>query len=275
MKKFLCLFAAICMPVLMYIQTAKADTVLFFAPTRVEIVDSKPVQEIRVTNMSKIKRSYSVSLENIVMTVDGITTRVDTFDYSAKRMLRVVPRHFDINPGERQIIRLMARFPEGTEDGEYHAHIEFLENTSKRAELNPNLSAEAKARANAEIAYVTAIPVIVTKGNVQTGLEMRNVQFARNEKTGKPQIEMILERKGNGQGNAIIETDYIAPDGTVKSAGVKRNVYIYREIDYRKNVHMLELLDDSDLAKGGQIRVKLYNKNISETEPVDTITVKM
>ena len=35
------------------IKLSSAETVLFFAPTRVEIVDSKPVQEIRVTKYVK------------------------------------------------------------------------------------------------------------------------------------------------------------------------------------------------------------------------------
>tara|TARA_R110001592_G_scaffold29350_17_gene106736 strand:+ start:2591 stop:3445 length:855 start_codon:yes stop_codon:yes gene_type:complete len=250
-----------------------ADTVLFFAPTRVEIIDQKPVQEIRITNMSNIARSYSVSLKNLAMDENGHTARVDTFDYSAKRMLRFVPRQFDIKPGEKQIIRIMARFPEGTQDGEYHAHLEFLENISKRAELNKEASPENQAKAKAQIAYATAIPVVISKGAIKTDIAVHNIVVGKDGKSGRPNISMVLDRSGNGQGNALIEADYIAPDGTEKKAAVRRSVFIYREIDQRKHAFILELLDQKDIQNGGKIRVKLFNKNISESTPVDTVLV--
>ena len=253
---------------------AYADTVLFFSPTRIEIDESKPVQEIRVTNMSNIARNYSVSLLNLTMSEAGNTQRVETFDYSARRMVRFVPRQFSIKPGEQQIIRIMARFPEGTEDGEYHAHLEFLENVSKRSALNTDVEGkENQARMNAQVAYATAIPVVLSKGEIKTDVSMSDVRIGQDEKTGRPNVSMVLGRSGNGQGNVFLEADYIAPDGTEKKAAVRRTVYIYREIDKRNHSFILEMLDEADMQKGGKIRVKLYNKNVSSEEPVDTITL--
>ena len=98
--------------------------------------------------MSSIARSYNLSLQNIIMNENGQTVRVDTFDYSAKRMLRFVPRQFDIAPGKKaDCFVIMARFPEGTQDGQYHAHLEFLENVTKRVELNQDATPENQAKA--------------------------------------------------------------------------------------------------------------------------------
>lgn len=253
-------------------QQSRAETDLFFSPTRLNIDNTRPVQEIRVTNMSSIARAYSISLVNLAMTEKGQTTQVDTFDYSAKRMIRFVPRNFTIKPGEKQIIRIMARFPKDTKDGEYHAHLQFLENISKRMEINPDIKdTENKARIAAQLSYTTAIPITIAKGEIKTDISMSDHAFKKDEKSGAPLIAMMLNRSGNGQGIALIEADYIAPNGTEKKAAVRRTAFIYRELDKRHYNLKLELIEEEDLQKGGEIRVKLYNKDTSEDEPVDTI----
>lgn len=251
------------------ISAVKAEAVLFFSPTRVEIEGGKPVQEIRVTNMSDIARSYNLSLQNLVMNEDGVTVPVDTFDFSAKRMLRFVPRQFDIQPGKKQVIRIMARFPEGTEAGEYHAHLEFLENITRRIELNKDASPENQARARAQVAYAAAIPVIIGNGDIKTDVSMDQVKIVPHAQTQKRALSMDLHRSGNGQGNIFLEADYIGPDGQVKKAAVRRSVYVYRELSVRHHTFLLELLDEADVQKGGQIKVKLYNRDVSESDPID------
>ena len=251
---------------------AKAETALFFAPTRLEIPDTMPVQEIRITNMSEFTKSYNLSLQNIIMNTDGKTARVDSFEYSAKRMVRFVPHHFDIPPGGRQIVRVMARFPESVENGEYHVHLEFLENIQKRSELNKELTPENRARMKAQISYATAIPIIVSKGEVQTEVGMKDLEVITNEK-GEPHVSMVLTRQGNGQGNIFLEAEHIAPDNTETKAAVRRSISVYRELAERQNAFRLELIDQSVIQKGGHVRVKLYNRDVSEDEPVDTVLV--
>ncbi len=251
---------------------AKAETTLFFAPTRLTITDENPVQEIRVTNMSKIARAYNLSIENLMMNEDGLTMRVDNFNYSAKRMIRFVPRNFSLQPQKQQIVRVMARFPSGTEDGEYHAHIEFLENVSKRQELNKDASPENRAHMNAQVSFATAVPIIISKGEIKTEVGMKNLVVGK-DKEGKPELSLDLTRSGNGQGNLYVEADYISPNNIEKKAAVRRSIYIYRELEVRKHKFLLELLDNKDLEKGGKIKVALFNRDISEQEPVDVVFV--
>ncbi|PCI97525.1 MAG: hypothetical protein COB14_08970 [Alphaproteobacteria bacterium] len=250
----------------------QAETVLFFSPTRIDVTDQQPVQEIRVTNMSSIARSYTLSIENLIMSEAGQTMRVDNFDYSAKRMLRFVPRKFDLKPGEKQIIRIMARFPQDTADGEYHAHIEFLEDLSRREELNKDVPSDNRAHMKAQISYATAIPVIISKGEIKTEVSMSNLILGKDKKE-RPEISLDLARSGNGQGNIFLEADYIAPDGSETKAAVRRTIYVYRELNLRHHRVVLELLDYKDLKSGGSVRVKLYNRDVSEQDPVDTVLV--
>lgn len=275
MFKLRCLIFCALIALVYDVSVAKAEAVLFFSPTRVEIEDGRPVQEIRVTNMSNIARSYNLSMQNLVMGEDGTTVPVDTFEFSAKRMLRFVPRQFDIQPGKKQIIRIMARFPEGTQPGEYHSHLEFLENVTRRIELNKDATPENQARARAQVAYAAAIPVVISKGQVKTDVAMTNVQITPYKETQKRSVSLDLQRSGNGQGNIFLEAEYIAPNGTTKKAAVRRSVYVYRELDVRHHNFLLELLDDADIKQGGQVKVKLYNRDVSETDPVDETIIPL
>lgn len=275
MKLFLSFLVAIC-GVVFFSTVTRAETALFFAPSRVELSGEKPVDEIRVTNMSSIARSYRILLQDIVMSEDGATNRVDGFEYSAKRMVRYVPRQFVLKPGERQIIRIMARYPEGTPDGAYHAHLEFLEDIGKRAEVNElgDDDVEARARMMAQISYSTAVPVVLSKGQLKTDIDMADIVLSKDA-GGANELNLTLLRSGNGQGNALIDVDYVAPDGSVKKAASQRSVAIYREIDRRFHKIVLDLLNEGALKAGGHLEVKLSNRDLSGQPPVRTISVSV
>ena len=275
MKKlfiFCCLLIATATIPLSYL-SAKGSPILFFAPTRINLNDQNPIAEVRVTNTSDIARSYNLSLENLIMTPEGVTQRVDDFDYAAKRMLRLVPRQFDLQPGERRIVRIMTRIRPGTEDGQYHSHLEFLENIKKRAELNKDSEhGKPTATVNAQISYAAALPITITVGQIQTEVAISNVSFGYNDKN-IPEVSLAMERQGNGQGNIILEVDHIAEDGTITTAATRQELYVYRELDKRNFSFILNLLKDNTEIQGGNINVKLFNRNISETEPVQEVTL--
>ena len=250
-------------------EKAFAEASLFFAPTRLEITEDKPVQEIRVTNMSSIARSYRISMENLVMSEKGMLSRVDNFDYSAKRIMRYVPRKFDLQPGERQIIRVMARYPKDVMDGDYHAHIEFLENVGRRSEINDIAEDDmaGRARMMAQISYATAVPIVISKGKISAELELSSIAVGKN-KNEKPEVSLVINRSGNGQGKALIEVDYFLADGSVKKAASRRYIPVYREIEKREHSFILELMEPSEIVSGARFEVKLFDQRVSENEPI-------
>lgn len=276
MKRILVLFCLVSSLLFLMSGASKAKSILFFAPMRLDLSQDKPISEMRVTNTSKLALSYNVSVENLAMSEDGVTYRVDDFEYSAKRMLRFVPRQFDLEPGKTQIVRVMARIPNDVEDGEYHSHIEFLENVKRRGVINETgeKSYIERAEINAQLSYSAAVPITVSKGNVSTQLEMQNVKLEKLA-SGGLKANFDIHRSGNGQGNLYLEADYIAPDGSVTSAATRRTVYVYREIDVRKHSFILNLLDREALPSAGQINVKLYNRDISEDEPVQEVVLPL
>lgn len=246
---------------------AFAEKVLFFTPSRVEMNAKDKVEVVNVTNLSSIARAYSISMEDLVMTEEGITKKVDGFDYSARRMVRFVPRQFVLKPGERQSIRVMMRAPRDLPDGDFHSHMQFLENVSKRNEINADIEQEENTSIQAPLAYSTLIPVIVSHGEVKTTISANSAKLI-TDSNGKKAVEIELTRQGNGQGRAFIDVAYVV-DGEEKTASPRSTTYIYRELDKRKKIMALQ----NSIPSGAVIRVSIYDDSSSGAEPVKVIDI--
>ena len=249
-----------------------AEKVMFFTPTRVLLDDKKRVEVMNISNLSNITRAYKISFQDQVMTYDGVTTSVDNFEYSAKRMLRFVPREFTLAPGERQTVRIMSRLRPDTQAGDYHTHIRFLEDVSKRKENNPP-QADQAASISAPLAYEALIPAIVSHGRVESSIGLKSAGITNVAGAGNYKVDLILTRSGNGQGVAYVDTHYVAPNGTMTALTPRRTVYLYREIDER--VKDYEFSIDADLPPGGGVKVTLYDSPSSDAVAVDETLLQL
>lgn len=257
---------------LVFFKPAFAEEILFFSPTRVNLTDEKPVETITISNLSNIARAYSISVEDLIMTQDGVTAPVDHFDYSAKRMIRFVPREFILQPGDKQTIRIMSRTGTDTTAGDYHSHMRFLEDVTKRQGINPPPK-QGGAIISAPLAYEAMIPVVVSHGPVSTTVGLTDAKIAKEPKSFHYKASLILSREGNGQGVAYIDTNYTAPDGTSTTAAVRRTVYIYRELDAVKKEYEFSLPENSPA--GGKITISLYDNPSEEAQPLSQITLPL
>lgn len=265
------LAACVLMVTALYSAKTYAAKVLFFTPTRVELDDQKKVEVMNITNLSDITRAYKVSFQDQVMTYEGYTASVDNFEYSAKRMLRFVPREFALEPGERQTIRIMSRLRPDTAEGEYHTHVRFLEDVSQRDELNPQ--PEGQASISAPLAYEALIPAIISHGNIQNSIDLKDAKISKNPETGKYDVNLVVTRTGNGQGIAYVDTSYIAPNGEASSVTPRRTVYIYREITERKKDYDFVLPEGA--APGGSVKVSVYGDPKKGADPVKEMTLAL
>ena len=243
---------------------AKADKILFFSPSRVLLNDADKVEVVNITNLSSAARAYKISAEDLIMTPEGVTAAVDNFDYSAKRMIRFVPRSFTLEPGERQSIRIMGRVGPDVAEGDYHTHLKFLEDVSKRNELNPDNGEGNKATISAPLAYETMIPVILSHGNVETKLTIEEASISKDG--DKIKINVKIGRSGNGQGYGYIHTHHIASDGSSSSITPRRTAHIYRELDQRSFSY--DFVMPGSLSDSGKIRVYLHDTQDDDAEPI-------
>jgi len=256
---------------LLFLKPVLAEEILFFSPTRINLNNSNPVQTVTISNLSDIARAYSISVEDLIMTPEGITTPVDHFDYSAKRMIRFVPRDFVLKPGEKQTIRIMSRTGPDTAMGDYHSHMRFLEDVTKRQENNP--PPEGGALISAPLSYEAMIPVVLSHGQVQTIIGLKDAKIEKNQKSAGYKISLQLTRDGNGQGIAYIDTNYTAPDGTRTAATVRRTVYIYRELNEVKKEYEFGLPEGTPV--GGNISVSVFDNLSDGAKPVGQMTLPL
>ena len=153
---------------------ASASSLLFVAPHRAIITPGERTTEVTVANHSDYKRRYEITMIDSVMTETGATKRVNTFEYSAKRMIRYVPRSVELAPGERQTVRLMVRRPKDLADGDYHSHLLFREKAVEEEAAPGGENQKFTFQVGAQ--YGVAIPVIVQQGTIESAVEVGAVK---------------------------------------------------------------------------------------------------
>jgi hypothetical protein len=193
-----------------------------------------------------------------------MTAPKENFPYSAKKLVRFFPREFTIVPGQSQVIRVMARIPADTPDGQYHVHIKFFEDAQEQGAPPQG----AGASIHAPLAYSTLLPITVSKGNIDTKIGWTDQSLTKGKAPGTYHFSTKLSRSGNGQGNAYFDVMYVpASGGKPVQIGNRRTSYIYRELD------ALDFHYDFPLPEGvppsGQIKFILLSGDSANPTLVD------
>lgn len=270
-KKLLC-----CMAVMStlwvgigYSYAQEKQSVLFVAPNRVVIEPKDRIKTVVVNNKSDKVRRYDITVVNQVMNEQGLTTRKDNFEYSARPMLRFVPKRFTLNPGERQVVRVMVRRPPNLSDGDYHSHMLFREvperDKNKKALLenrNSNNSAfEIRAL------YGIAVPVFVQQGKIESSIAISDAKLLNNSS-----LAMSFARTGNAEASALLRAQY-TPPGAQQAVDImkERWVRMYREVDQISKVYELKFPEGVSLQSGGEVTFSLVKPISSSREKVDVL----
>ena len=244
--------------------TVHAETILFVSPTRVNLNEQHKVEVINVSNTSDVSRTYKVSLQDLAMTDKGVTSLQEGFPYSAKKMVRFFPREFTVAPGQAQVIRVMARIPADTPDGEYHVHIDFFEDAQQQGAPPPTKGGVAM---RASLAYSTMLPITITKGKIDTKVGWIDPALTKGTTPGNYHFATTLTRSGNGQGKADVDMIYVPASGEEIQIGKRRMIYVYRELDKLDYGFDFQLPEGA--APSGQIKFRLLNGDISNPTLVE------
>lgn len=268
--------------VTVWAEKEKEGNGLYVSPNRVVIAPRERIATLTVENNSKIARRYDVSVVNNKMGENGTTGRVENFEFEAKKMLKYVPRRFTLEPGERQVVRIMARRPADLADGDYHSHTLFrqvplAEDGAPAAGDTANITADKK-NFSLEITtrYGMAVPVIVQQGKLESAMKLEDVKLVEAGKGGKA-LSISFLRSGNAESYAELTADY-TPAGAGEAVPVltKQIVRMYREVDRVTKSFVLAPPKDVSIAKKGVLTIKLMrpaSEGKGENEIVDTRTV--
>jgi len=140
--------------------------------------------------------------------------------------LRLFPRRLVLQPGQRQVVRVMVTMPAGTADGEYWGRVL----VKSRGGEPPIEQAQGDVKMQLSLETTFATAVFYQKGEVTTGISVPTVS-ARRVSDGV-QFTIDLKRDGNGAFLGRVRAELLDASGT-KVAEVEDVVAVYRELRRR------------------------------------------
>ena len=245
--------------------------VLFVAPHRLIIPSTEKVSILNLSNKSNEARRYDLTIIDQVMDKNGVTQLKDTFDYSAKRMVKFVPKRFTLQPGEQQTVRVMVERPANLPDGDYHSHLLFREvplSVKDKAQLEAERKAVEQKSVSFEIRtlYGIGVPLVVQQGKIVEDLNLGDIKLGMMPDGKQRSLNIDFLRTGNSEAAAQLKAEYVQPGKAPVSVIDPQWVRVYREVDKISKDIPLKVPEG---AKGGKIVISLVK---SETD--DSKTVK-
>ena len=247
----------------------KRSSVLFVSPHRVSMSPKQRVQILNVSNHSDIARRYDLKVIDQIMLEDGTTKIVKNAKYSAKPILRFVPKRFTLQPGERQVIRIMARRGKNLPDGDYHSHLLFKEVPLRNQEADSLMSGAAKSGQVAfeiKAVYGVAVPIVVQKGKIESSININSAELIKND-DGKYTILLDTTRTGNAEASGFLSAKHIVAGKEAVDIIPKQWFRMYREVDHMKKTIRVILPKDYKL-EGGKIVLTLIDDPKSKSPKV-------
>jgi hypothetical protein len=242
-------------------------SVLFVAPNRLTITPDSRSDVLNVSNKSEEERRYDLMLIDQVMGPNGVTQRMETFNYSAKPMLKFQPKRFTLKPGESQVVRVVVERPAGQPDGDYHSHLLFrevpLSLKDKAAQPEP---AQKTVSFEIRTLYGIAIPVVVQTGKVSSDITLDDAKIGMAEDGKTRNLAVTFSRLGNAEAVGKFAIEYVAPGKQPVPVIDTQWLRIYHEVD--KITRQFDLTYLPADAKGGKFVLTLVK---DESDPSKTL----
>jgi len=250
-------------------------SILFVSPHRVDIPPDGRIEELNVANKSDVKRRYDLQVINQVMTENGTTERLDDFPYSAEKMLVFRPKRFTLEPGERQVVRVMVKRPKGLADGDYHSHLLFREVPLRNQERD-GFKEEGASKASFEIQalYGVAVPMVVQHGTVNSVMDFISAALTKDE-NGRSGLAIEFSRSGNAEAAALLSVVHRLPGKEDTAVVTEQWVRIYREVDKIRRVVGFTLTEGYNLSGGTLVLTLTKDPRTSEAQVIATTEVPL
>jgi P pilus assembly chaperone PapD len=217
---------------LIALPTAPAGAVTV-SPTAVYISAKSPSALLTLINTGSraeeielsIGFGYPVSDSLGVLRVDIVDTAA-TGEPSLTSYLRVFPRRLVLQPGQRQVVRVMVTMPPGAGDGEYWGRVL----VKSRGGEPPIEQAQGDVKMQLSLETTFATAVFYHKGDVKTGITVPAVS-AKPLRDGA-ELTIDLKREGNSAFLGRVHADLVDASGKTV-AEVEDVVAVYRALRRR------------------------------------------
>lgn len=243
-----------------------APKTLMINPFRVVFDGRTRTATVNVANTNPTAVRYRVSLVTMKKNAKGGLVEVETetkADKLAKSLIRFSPRQALIQPGQRQVVKLMVRKPADLPFGEYQARLKFMPIADNTRKTTGNSTESAGPKLDIDLIVGVTIPVVVQHGKVNTTVVPRDMSIKPSPKVPSGYIAVVsLLRTGDYSAFGDIIVRYLGKSGENRVIAKGEEVGIYIPDAVRTVALPVELPKDLDFTSG-KIRVEfLHNKQI-------------
>jgi P pilus assembly chaperone PapD len=199
---------------------------LLVAPTRVVLTPETRSSELVLVNKGSETAAFRIAIENRRMREDGsLEDAAEPLpgEAFADDKLRYSPRQLVLEPGARQVVRIMASAPGALEPGEYRSHIRLMSapvsagSTQVTGEANNDNSLSIELVAIRSI----TIPVILRVGALDASVSMDEAAMTADSPN---QLVVRLTRSGTRSTYGDVS---LTIEGEKQPAWLVRGVAIY------------------------------------------------
>jgi hypothetical protein len=207
-------------------------------PTRIVMDPRDRSAEITILNLTDKPGTIRIGLINYKQKPDGIYEVLEgplDAAFNPDNVVRISPRQFTLAPGGRQKVRISLRRDASLPDGAYRFHIKATR-FADATELNVGTE-DSQAQIGIGTNVGIVVPVIVKHGNVETDIKISDVNLVRppQTKSGKPEIQLKLNRSGNGAVIGSLKAFWEPSNGAQSMLlGERNNMNVFHELAYRQ-----------------------------------------
>jgi len=152
-----------------------------------------------------------------------LVTAVPDSEPSAVAWLRAFPRRLRLEPGQRQVVRVMVQAPANLPPGEYWGRVL----VRSRGAQPPVEQQTEQIRLNVEVETVIATAVSYRAGSVTTGLEIGASRAMPADSVVR--VALALKRTGNAAFLGRVQMEVLAPNGE-RIATHQEDIAVYRTL---------------------------------------------
>jgi hypothetical protein len=199
---------------------------LLVAPTRVVLTPEARSSELVLVNKSTETAAFRIALENRRMRSDGSledAAAAQDGELFADDKLRYSPRQLVLEPGARQVVRIMASAPGELAPGEYRSHLRLMSApvSAGAAQVAGDGSADSSLSIELVAIRSITIPVILRVGALEASVTMDSAAIAD---TAPDQLVVRLTRSGTRSTYGDVS---FTPEGASEPVWLVRGVAIY------------------------------------------------
>ncbi len=161
--------------------------------------------EVKVTNETLVKRSFSASVKDFDMNNAGKTTFGDsgTSKYGMSNWLNVAPTFFELKPGEIQKVNITLSIPDTGFSNRAAWSILLIEEKKQREALD-NTGGDKKISLGVVPSFGFGVYLYQNPPTVQNNkVEIKNFQLQSGKEKNQRNIEITLQNTGDGIASCV------------------------------------------------------------------------